>query len=74
MLPAHRPAVAITPGKRAIQDIVDEAYHAAREMRQNDVEELIGAVGGVTLKRCEARERFSHGHTDGRTRSRWCAG
>jgi hypothetical protein len=47
--------------------MADGARHAAGAMRQNGVEELIGAAGRVALERGEAGERCFFRYSDTHT-------
>ena len=53
---SHRPAFAVAPGERAVDDVADEAHDATGEMGEHDIEELVRAVGRIALKRRESLE------------------
>ena len=40
----------VAPGERAIDDVADQAHDSTGEMWQDDIEELVGAVGGVARR------------------------
>jgi hypothetical protein len=54
MLFPHRLPIPITPAESTVQDVADEPDDAAREVREDYIEELIRAVSGVARGRSEA--------------------
>jgi hypothetical protein len=59
VLLAHRITIAIAPAESSVQDVADQADDASREMREDEVEELVRAVGSITRGRRETAEFFA---------------